>query len=140
MTSLMKSFVTLVLSVGLLATPALAQQTKTNAPAKIKATEAKQYIGSTTVVAGKVAEVNMNKAKTLMRLNLEKPFPDQVFTAVIFGEKTNLFQNLQELEGKDVEIKGTITEYRSQPQIILTNADQLKIVGEAAPTGKADKK
>jgi len=37
---------------------------------------------------------------------------------------------VQKLEGKDVEITGTITEYRKRAEIILESADQLKVIQE----------
>ena len=75
-------------------------------------------------MSGTVAEVN--KAQGLVRLNFEKAYPNQAFTAVIFARNTNSFGNLDDLKGKKIQVSGKITEYRDRPQIILTNSVQLK--------------
>jgi DNA/RNA endonuclease YhcR with UshA esterase domain len=111
------------------------QEAKTSAPAKIRATEAKDHVGAEKIVTGKIAEVNI--AEKLVRLNFDKPFPNQPFTAVIFAAKTNLFPSLEKLKGKNVEVSGKIAEYRDRPQIVLVNTNQLKII-EAGEAKKQD--
>ena len=103
------------------------QESKTNAiPSKIPASEAKDHVNSEATVSGKVVE--LHKTARLITLNVDKPFPNQPFTVVIFGTKTNLFPDLDNLKGKMIEVTGKITEYRDQPQIILNNTNQLKVV------------
>ena len=63
---------------------------------KAAAADAKANIGTNAIVTGKIVEVNI--AEKLVRLNFEKPFPKQLFTAVIFGDKTNLFPDLDKLK------------------------------------------
>ena len=111
-----------------------AQETKTNAQARIPASEAKQHVDSEATVFGKVSEVHRTEKRVL--LNLDKPFPNQPFTAVIFANKTNLFTDLEKLKGKTVEVSGKITEYREQPQIVLLSTNQLKIVESASEPEK----
>jgi DNA/RNA endonuclease YhcR with UshA esterase domain len=114
---------------------ALAQDAPTNAaPLKIAAIDAKEHIGANVIVAAKVAEVN--KIPSLMRLNLDQPYPNQPLTAIIFSEKTNLFPELENLKGKMIEITGKITQYRSRPQIVLASTNQLRVVETEAPTEK----
>jgi len=121
-----------VLSLGaglaLLCNVVLAQEneTKTNAAVKIRAEAAKDNVGKQAVVSGKVAEIN--KAEQLVRLNIDKPYPKQPFTAVIFRSNTNRFGDLEQLKGKTIEVSGKITDFRGRPQIILTSADQLKVI------------
>ena len=105
----------------------LAQESKTNSiPPKIPASEAKNHVNSEGTVSGKVIE--LYKTEKLVRLNLDKAFPNQLFTVVIFATKTNLFPDLDKLKGKTIEVTGKITEYHEQPQIILTSTNQLTIV------------
>jgi len=101
-----------------------ADDAKTNAVIEIKAAAAKENVGKEASVSGTVAEVN--KAQGLVRLNFEKAYPNQAFTAVIFARNTNSFGNLDDLKGKKIQVSGKITEYRDRPQIILTNSVQLK--------------
>lgn len=103
---------------------AAAEQEKTNAPAKIAAVEARLHVGEEIIVAGKIAEIN--RTDKLLRLNFDKPFPHQSFTAVIFAEKTNLFPDVSGLNGKLVEVQGKITEFRGRPQMVLSRTNQLR--------------
>ena len=100
-----------------------AQETNTNAPSKIPASQAKDFVGSEKTVTGKVVEVNV--AEKLIRINFDKPFPNQTFTAVIFAAKTNLFPEVEKLKDKTVEVSGKIAVFRDRPQIILTTTNQL---------------
>jgi len=109
---------------------ASAQETPPKASEKIPATQAKNHIGSEKIVTGRIVEVN--KAEKLVRLNFEKPFPKQSFTAVIFAGKTNLFPDIEKLKDKSVEVSGKITDYNDRPQIVLLSTNQLKIVEKPA--------
>jgi hypothetical protein len=105
---------------------AVAQESKTNAPSKIPASQANDFVGSEKTVTGKVSEVNV--AERLIRINFDKPFPNQTFTAVIFAAKTNLFPEVEKLKDKTVEVRGKIVNYRDRPQIVLTSTNQLNVV------------
>src|SRR6476660_4893001 len=118
---MMKLPFTLVAALSLAATTLVAQETKTNTAVRIPAAQAKEHIGDQAVVYGKVAEVNI--AEKLIRLNLEKAFPAQPFTAVIFAANTNLFPDVAKLKGKTIEVSGKIAVYRDRPQIILTGTN-----------------
>jgi DNA/RNA endonuclease YhcR with UshA esterase domain len=125
----------ILMAITCLAAVASAQDsgTKSNAPLSLKAAEAKDHIGANAAVTGTVVEVN--KAERLTRLNFDKAFPKQPFTAVIFSSHTNAFADLDQLKGKAIEVTGKITEYRERPQIVLTSTNQLKVL--AAPPGAA---
>jgi DNA/RNA endonuclease YhcR with UshA esterase domain len=109
----------------------LAQESRTNAPAsespiKISASEAKAHTGAEAIVTGKVAEVNQNDR--ILRFNFEKPYPDNAFTAVVFGANTNQFEHPKAFSGKTVEVRGTIKDYHGHPEIVITKSNQLQIV------------
>jgi len=131
----MKKLATLIPLLFALCGSVPAEEAKTNSPPTIKASEAKEYIGTNVVVTGTIAEVN--KVERLVRLNFDKPFPKQPLTAVVFSTKTNLFLDLETLKGKSVEISGKITDYHGRPQIVLESTNQLKVVEK---TSDADKK
>ena len=123
----MKTIAVLISVLALACDLVSGQESKTNAiPPKIPASEAKEHVNSEATVSGKVIE--LHKTAKLVQLNLDKPFPNQPFTVVIFATKTNLFSDLDKLKGKTIEVTGKITEYRDQPQIILSSTNQLKIV------------
>ena len=131
----MKTIAVLVIVLALTYGVVSGQESKTNAiPPKIPASEAKEHVNSEATVSGKVIE--LHKTAKLVQLNLDKPFPNQPFTVVIFGTKTNLFPDLDKLKGKTIEVTGKITEYHEQPQIILATTNQLKIVEAKAEPEK----
>ncbi len=99
---------------------------QTNSAPKISADEAKNYIGKTVTVTGRVAEVHFSEK--LVRLNLDKPFPGQPFTAVIFANRTNYFKDLSALKGAAVEVSGPVAEYRSRPEIVINRTNQLLVL------------
>ena len=93
---------------------------------RIGTAEANQYYEETLVVTGKVVDVNIRPTVTM--LNLDQPYPNTPFTAVIFPENVSQFGDLQKLKDQSVEISGTITEYRGKPEIILETPDQIKVM------------
>ena len=125
----MRIFAALLLFSALAATGLCAEDAKTNAPIRIKASEAKANIGTNAIVTGKVAEVNKNER--IIRLNFDDQYPKNTFTAVIFPDNMKQFPDVEKLQGKTVEVSGKIAAYRERPQIVLTNASQLKVVEKA---------
>jgi len=97
-------------------------------PRKIGVGEANKYFDETMIVTGKVAQVTSRP--TITFINIGEAGPTSQFTAVIFPANVSHFGDVQKLEGKDVEITGTITEYRNRAEIILESADQLKVIQE----------
>jgi hypothetical protein len=87
-----------------------AQQVK-----KLTAIEAKGHIGEQATVCGKVASARYaaaTRGKPTF-LNLDKPYPNQVFTVVIWGENREKFVTPEEkYRDKQVCVSGKITEYR----------------------------
>lgn len=134
----MKALGALVLAFGLFTSGLLAQETKTNSPAKIPANAAKDHIGEQKTVTGKIVEVN--RAEKLVRLNLDQPFPRQTFTIVIFASQTNQFQDLDALQGKTIEVSGKITEYRQRPQMVLTSTNQIRIIQSSSAPDRVERR
>ena len=138
----MKTFILIVSAFGLSLLIASSQDAKvegaqTSPPRKISAGEAEKHYQETVVVTGKVAQVSIRPK--LVYINLDKKFPESPMTCVIFARATNEFGNLKALEGKDVEIKGKIEEYRDKAQIILNSSNQLKVIEMPAEPGGSKK-
>jgi DNA/RNA endonuclease YhcR with UshA esterase domain len=89
--------------------------------------EAARHVGENATVCGVVASATyasrLNAQPTF--LNLGKPYPDQVFTAVIFGKDRSKFGTPETLRGKQVCVMGEIRLYHGKPEIILTDPKQL---------------
>jgi hypothetical protein len=61
-------------------------------------------------------------------LNLDKAYPDHIFTAVIWQEDRAKFGTPEtELKGKQICVNGKIQEYQGKPEIILSEKAQLKV-------------
>jgi hypothetical protein len=59
-------------------------------------------------------------------LNLDRPYPTQVFTILIWGNDRPKFGTPETtLMGKRVCATGTIKEYRGKPEIVATDPRQL---------------
>lgn len=91
---------------------------------------AKDHIGEQAVVCGKVASTqyaSKSKGEPTF-LNLDQPYPKQVFTIVIWGDDRSRF-GAPESKYRDqkVCVTGKITSFRGEPEIVANNPDQLEI-------------
>ena len=59
-------------------------------------------------------------------LDFCEDFRDCPFTSVIFVTDANKFGDLQSLRGKHVELRGVITLYRSRPEIVVRDPEQIR--------------
>ena len=98
---------------------------------QITAFEAGDYVGKNVTVCGVVAS-----ARYLPRvggrptfLNLEKPYPNQPFTIVIWGDVRDEFSNEPEKSfiHSHICVTGRIGVYRDVPQIDLDNPQNLRL-------------
>jgi hypothetical protein len=91
--------------------------------------EAANHVGERATVCGLVASARyapQSKGQPTF-LNLGKPYPDQIFTAVIWGEDRMKFGSLEStLRAKRICVTGEIKLFRRRPEIILREPDQLK--------------
>src|SRR5258708_30244898 len=97
---------------------------------QLTAGEAKDHIGERATVCGKVASTRY-AATTRGRptfLNLDKAYPNQVFTVLIWGESREKF-GTPEVTYRDKHIcaTGKITEYRTAPEIVVTESRDIEV-------------
>ena len=90
--------------------------------------DAAGHIGETAMVCGVVAsaeyEANVQSQPTLLELG--KPSPTAVFTAVIYGDNRAKFGTPEtSLRGKRICVTGQIRDYSRKPEIVLTDPSQL---------------
>ena len=95
----------------------------------ISATEAQNYIGEVKAICGKVVSPTFS-ARTKGQptfLNLDQPYPNQVFTIVIWGSDRKKFKIPPEVLFKDkaVCVTGKIESYRGKPEIIVHDPSQI---------------
>ncbi|HUM03318.1 MAG TPA: hypothetical protein VL084_13600 [Thermoanaerobaculia bacterium] len=111
--------VSLVLGLAfLLATPLFAGETV------VPDTEAAKYVDKKVSVKGVVAGIGVSRAD-ITYLSFGKPYPYQIFSAVIPKEVRSKFPNPAKWQGKTITVTGTVTLRRDKPQIVLDDPSQI---------------
>jgi hypothetical protein len=95
---------------------------------KITAAEAKDHVGEIRTVCGKVVSTHYasgSKGQSTF-LNLDEPYPKEVFTILIWGNDRAKF-GTPETKYKDAKVcvTGKITSHREKPEIIATEPSQI---------------
>lgn len=95
-----------------------------------EASDAADHVGEAAVVCGRVADTSyrpdVDGRPTF--LNFERPYPDQAFTVLIWGEHRTEFDRPEtRLRGKRVCVRGRIRMHREIPQIEAVDPAQLEI-------------
>ncbi len=85
--------------------------------------EARNHIGETFIVRGKVSDVHVTQKGDVF-INFGGKFPNVTFTAVSFQGAIPAEQ-LTPLNGKTISVSGKIKEYNGQVEIVLESADQI---------------
>jgi DNA/RNA endonuclease YhcR with UshA esterase domain len=97
---------------------------------KLSASEAKDHFGETTTVCGEVvsAQYAVTTSGQPTFLNLDKPYPHQIFTIVIWGNSRSKFgKPEEEYKGKRICVLGKITAYAGLPEIVANDPKQIKL-------------
>ena len=98
--------------------------------AVITAGEAAQHIGETLTVCGHVVDTryaSSSRGRPTF-LNLDKPYPNQIFTIVIWGEDRGKFGEPEnKYRDKNICVTGRISSYRGVPQIQASDPKQIEI-------------
>jgi hypothetical protein len=96
--------------------------------AKLSPNQAKDHIGEVQTVCGKVVSTRFasNSKGQPTFLNLDKPYPNEVFTILIWGENRSKFETPEtKYNGTNVCVSGRISVYHGTPEIVATNPDQM---------------
>ncbi len=94
----------------------------------IPSAQAKDHLGQTGTVCGKVADTRyLESGRQPTFLNFDKRYPDHTFTTVIFGENRAKFGAPEkDYLDKDICVSGKIEPYNGKPQIVVTDPSQIK--------------
>ena len=96
----------------------------------ISPADAANYIGRQATVCGIVANAKYvtTTRGTPTFLNLDKPYPNHIFTVVIWGSDRERFSYRPEtLSGSRICVSGRIIQYRGKPEIIASDPQQITI-------------
>lgn len=97
---------------------------------RLTATEAKAHVGEQATVCGSVTGVHYatrSKGEPTF-INLDKPYPDQVFTILIWGSDRPKFGNPEKKYSRArVCATGTISIFRDVPEIVAHDPAAIKL-------------
>jgi hypothetical protein len=97
---------------------------------QITPAEAKDHVGERATVCGEVASARYaaRSRGNPTFINLDKPFPNQIFTVLIWGSDRPKFGNPEkDYRDKHICVTGTITDYKGVPEIVGYEPSQIKI-------------
>ena len=92
--------------------------------------EARNHVGEQATVCGMVASAHYAAriAGNPTFINLDKPYPGQIFTALIWGSDRAKFVSPESTyDGKRICVSGPISSYRGIPEIVVHEPAQVRI-------------
>jgi len=91
---------------------------------KLSAQDAKNHIGENATVCGTVASEHFagNTKGQPTFINLDEPYPRQIFTVLIWGSDRSAFGKIP----AKLCVTGTISAYRGVPEIIARTPSQIR--------------
>ena len=99
---------------------------------KLTTSEAKYHVGEQATVCGRVASGRHTRARgNPTFLDLDKAYPNQPFTVLIWGKDRAKFRNPEETyRNKKICVTGRIGSDRGQPEMIISDPQLLADIGE----------
>jgi DNA/RNA endonuclease YhcR with UshA esterase domain len=100
------------------------------AQTSISAADAKNHVGERATVCGEVASTHYAASSrgNPTFINLDKPYPNQIFTVLIWGTNRPKFGDPEEAyRGKHICVTGKISDYKGAPEIIAYEPSQIKV-------------
>jgi hypothetical protein len=94
--------------------------------------EARNHIGETRCVTGKVVRVKQGD-RGVHYLDFCEDYRTCPFTVVVFPRDLKSVGDIRQLQGKEVEIHGLVKEYDGRAEVILQEARQLGGAGSRIP-------
>jgi DNA/RNA endonuclease YhcR with UshA esterase domain len=89
-------------------------------------------IGKQSTVCGKAVSIKFveNGKSNPTYINLDKKFPDQLFTIVIYENVRNKLSYIPEekLMNKEICVSGKVEQYKGVPQIILQKEKDIELI------------
>lgn len=95
----------------------------------LTATQAKDHIGEQGTVCGKVVSTRYAESShgKPTFLNFDQPYPNQVFTMLIWGSDRAKFDEPEtKYRGKQICVTGKIGDYKGTPEIVASEPSQVK--------------
>lgn len=103
---------------------------QTAAGQTLSTSEAKNHIGEQATVCGQVASSHFaaRSRGNPTFINLDQPYPNQVFTILIWGSDRPKFGSPETAyQGKHLCVRGVIQLYRGVPEVVAREASQITV-------------
>jgi hypothetical protein len=100
-----------------------------HAQTSISAAEAKNHVGERATVCGEVASAHYaaRSRGNPTFINLDKSYPNQIFTVLIWGSDRPKFSDPEEMyASKHICGTGKISDYKGVPEIVAYEPSQIK--------------
>ncbi|SRR6266496_4161448 len=97
---------------------------------QISAAEAKNHVGEKATVCGEVASTHYaaRSRGNPTFINLDKPYPNQIFTVLIWGSDRPKFGDPEEAyRSKRICVTGKISDYKGVPEIVADEPSEIKV-------------
>jgi hypothetical protein len=101
-----------------------------HAQTSISAAEAKNHVGERGTVCGDVASTHYaaRSRGNPTFINLDKPYPDQIFTVLIWGSDRPKFGDPEAMyRNKHICVTGKISDYKGVPEVVAYEPSQIKV-------------
>ncbi len=118
-----------VFATMLIAMSGVCSARNTSSPDCVSFAEASKHVGTSACVRGTVLHVEDGRKGTKILSFCKDKDKTCPFTVVVFPADLKKMGDVQQLEGREIEIKGTIQNYDGRAEIILRRTQQL---GEGA--------
>lgn len=109
-------------------------------PEVITAEDAAKYIGQEKTVCGVITSAKYAEASSGQPtfLNLDRPYPNQVFSAAIWGRDRHRFPRPPEaaFDGQSICVSGYIGTYDDRPQIFVTDPSSITVGADPPSAGQ----
>ena len=95
--------------------------------------DALNHLGEEATVCGEVSgtKYSDHRKRKPTFIDFGPPHPNQVFTALVWGEYRDKFDYAPEsLLGKRICVSGTITEHKGKPEIKVTGPSQISVMSD----------
>lgn len=94
----------------------------------VASSQAKDHVGETVTVCGKVADTRYLDSSGVTFLNFDQPFPNHTFTAFLPADSRAKFGTPEkDYKDKNVCVTGSIQNFQGKPEIVLSDPAQIKL-------------
>lgn len=108
------------------AVPAIAPAEERSSGPCVSFRDAESHAGENTCVTGYILRAYTSRSGNTF-LDFCQDYRSCPFTSVVFASDRSKFGNLETLDGRRVELRGLISIYRNQAEIVVRDPSQIKL-------------